>query len=335
VDPISQGVCGALLSQALAKKEELRSASIIGFLAGVLPDADIFISSPETPITGFIFHRHFTHSLSFIPLGGLIAALLLFPAFRQRLGFKRILLFSILGYATHGLIDACTSYGTLLLWPFSDLRVSWNIISIIDPIFTGTICALAISAFLRRRARLAHYAIGFVFFYLTLGVIQYQRAHHATEELAKSRSHEIEKIFVQPTIGNLLLWRSVYENQGRFYADGIHLGLSTKFFLGESVKKFYLEEVFPELDSGSQLAKDVEKFNWFTSGFLSVFEEQNRVIGDFRYAMLPNSTRVLWGIWINPNEPNSRAQRAPIRRDMGQRSEFFDMLKARGAHPLE
>ena len=43
--------------------------------------------------------------------------------------------FSTLGILTHGFLDACTSYGTSLFWPFSSTRVSWNVISIVDPFF--------------------------------------------------------------------------------------------------------------------------------------------------------------------------------------------------------
>ena len=55
------------------------------------------------------------------------------------MSFKQIYLFSFLGYFSHGLLDACTSYGTVLFWPLSNQRVGLNIISIIDPLFTGVI----------------------------------------------------------------------------------------------------------------------------------------------------------------------------------------------------
>jgi membrane-bound metal-dependent hydrolase YbcI (DUF457 family) len=41
-----------------------------------------------------------------------------------------------LGYATHAILDVATSYGTFLLWPFIEIRYSWNIISIVDPLFS-------------------------------------------------------------------------------------------------------------------------------------------------------------------------------------------------------
>ena len=38
---------------------------------------------------------------------------------RFDISFKETWIYSTLGYATHGLLDACTSYGTLLFWPLA------------------------------------------------------------------------------------------------------------------------------------------------------------------------------------------------------------------------
>ena len=57
----------------------------------------------------------------------------------------------MLGYATHALLDSCTTYGTMLFWPFSDVRIAWNTVSIIDPLFTGPILALVVLAAKKKR----------------------------------------------------------------------------------------------------------------------------------------------------------------------------------------
>ena len=57
-------------------------------------------------------------------------------------------LYAIMGTLSHGLLDACTSYGTRLYWPFSQYRESWDLISIIDPLFTLPMLALLIAAFI-------------------------------------------------------------------------------------------------------------------------------------------------------------------------------------------
>lgn len=136
MDILTQGLLGGVLAQSVAKKEETKLATFVGVIAGLIADADIFIYSSNDPLLNIEFHRHFTHSLFFIPIGAAIAVALLWPFLRKRLSTGRLYLYSLLGYSMSGVLDACTSYGTHLLWPFSDERIAFNIISIIDPVFT-------------------------------------------------------------------------------------------------------------------------------------------------------------------------------------------------------
>jgi len=70
MDPLSQGTIGASFSQSLSSKN-LLTIGIIGFLAGMSPDLDVLIKSDQDPLLFLEFHRQFTHSLFFIPIGGL------------------------------------------------------------------------------------------------------------------------------------------------------------------------------------------------------------------------------------------------------------------------
>ena len=137
MDPITQGTVGAVLPQSLGKKN-LGIVAMLGFLSGMAPDLDIFIRSSTDPLLSLEYHRQFTHSIVFIPFGGLICAVFLYLLFKKisPFNFKKTWLYCTLGYGTHGFIVACTSYGSVLFWPFSDMRISWNNISIIDPLFT-------------------------------------------------------------------------------------------------------------------------------------------------------------------------------------------------------
>jgi inner membrane protein len=79
MDPISQGVLGASLplsSQADGKSSHLKTVAWLGCIAGMAPDIDVFIQSPTDPILFLEYHRQFTHSLIFIPIGALICSLL-------------------------------------------------------------------------------------------------------------------------------------------------------------------------------------------------------------------------------------------------------------------
>ena len=189
MDPLSQGTVGAAFAQSTASKNNILKIGIIGFLAGLAPDLDVLIQSSTDPILFLEYHRQFSHSLFFIPFGSMIVALIIFPLVKKSMSFKTVYIASFLGYATHGLLDACTSYGTLLFWPFSNERITWNNISIVDPLFTIPVLILVGVAVKTKKRIYSFFSIGWVIFYLSLGLIQYERALSAANDLAESRGH--------------------------------------------------------------------------------------------------------------------------------------------------
>jgi inner membrane protein len=176
LDPLTQGLLGGALALSVANKKESRLAAAIGFTAALPADADILIGASNDPLLNIEFHRHFTHSLIFIPIGALIVASILWLLLRKRIGFKGIYFYALLGYATSGLLDACTSYGTHLLWPFSDERIAWSIIAIIDPVFTLALLIALILGFKYYKPGSTRVGLAFAGAYLLLGLWQHQNA---------------------------------------------------------------------------------------------------------------------------------------------------------------
>ena len=298
MDPLSQGTVGAAFAQSIANKNNIIKIGIIGFLAGLVPDLDILIRSENDPILFLEYHRQFSHSLFFIPFGSFIVALLIFPLFKKSMGFKTIYMASFLGYATHGLLDACTSYGTLLFWPFSNERITWNNISIIDPLFTIPVLILIGIAIKTRKRIFSFFAIGWIIFYLSLGFIQYDRALSAAIKLAESRGHVAERITLKPSFGNLILWKSIYQYEETFYVDAIRTVKSTTWCKGETTKVFDYQHHLPNLDKDSQQRKDIERFRWFSQDYLGYNKEKN-LVTDIRYSMIPNQIAPMWGLVID------------------------------------
>ena len=141
-------------------------------------DRDVLIQSNEDPLLFLEFHRQFTHSLIFIPIGALIVASALFLFVKKTLSFHVVYIAALLGYATHALLDACTSYGTLLLWPFSDVRIAWNNVSVVDPLFTVPALILVICAFSSKKRLYTALALTWCCLYLMLGFIQHLSLIH-------------------------------------------------------------------------------------------------------------------------------------------------------------
>ena len=304
MDPLTQGTIGAVLPQALSKKN-LGIVALLGFLSGMAPDLDIFIRSSTDPLLSLEYHRQFTHSLVFIPFGGLICALFLFVVFKKisPFNFKKTWLYCTLGYGTHGLIDACTSYGTLLFWPFSDMRIAWNNISIIDPLFTLPLILLIALATIKKKNVYSKIALGWAVTYLMIGVYLHNVAINVGKEIAEQRGHTITRIKAKPSFGNLILWKTIYETDNQFYVDATNL-LFNKIIPGESIKKLNQEEDFPWLKEESQQYKDVERFKWFSNDFLAVNPQNKNQIIDIRYSGIPNEIGGLWGVQLNPNKHN-------------------------------
>ena len=298
MDPLSQGTVGAAFAQSTANKNNIVRIGIIGFFAGLAPDLDVLIRSENDPILFLEYHRQFSHSLFFIPFGSLIVALLIFPLFKKSMSFKTIYVASFLGYATHGLLDACTSYGTLLFWPFSNERVTWNNISIIDPLFTIPALILIGIAIKTRKKIFSFFAIGWITLYLSLGFVQYERASSAAIELAESRGHVAERMTLKPSFGNLILWKSIYQHEEDFYVDAIRIVHSTTWCLGENTKVFNYEYHLPNLNKDSQQGRDIEKFRWFSQDYLGYDKEKN-LVTDIRYSMIPNQIASMWGLVID------------------------------------
>lgn len=332
MDLLTQGLLGAAVAQSGAQQKEIRLATGIGLFSGCLADADILIQSANDPLLNIEFHRHFTHSLIFIPLGALIAAVLLWPFLRQRLPFRRVVWFTLLGYCLSGVLDAFTSYGTHLLWPFTDARSAWNMIAVVDPVFTLILLVATLVAFKRYQATAARIGLVLAALYLSLGWIQGQRAQAVSQMLAAERGHTIERLLVKPTLGNLLLWRSIYQFDGQLQVDAIRVGILSepKIYPGAAIKRFDPQHDTGTPPTASALAKDIARFTAFSDGWVAIRPEQPHVLVDVRYSNLPNTLTPLWGIEMNPAHPEQPAQ-YQVYRDTSKatRDQFIAMLLGR------
>ncbi|HMQ10459.1 MAG TPA: metal-dependent hydrolase [Oligoflexia bacterium] len=328
MDPISQGVVGASFSQSTAKqKVDIKMATVLGFLSGMAPDLDILIRSAQDPLLGLEYHRQFTHSLAFIPIGGLLCALIAKIFIKNKLSFLQVYIFCTVGWATHGLLDACTTYGTLLFWPFSYQRVAWNNVSIIDPLFTLPLLILMVMTLIKKKKQYAQWACAYIIVYLGFGLLQAQRARYFLQSKIADRQHHAEKIMVSPSFANLLLWRTVYEYEGYYYVDAVRVGVTQQIFQGDKIKKFEKYQDLPWLVKGSTQDRDIERFRWFTNDYLSWSDKNPYTIQDVRYAMSPRATQSLWGLELSPNAQDKHALFERVSRDSSKdREEFWEML---------
>jgi inner membrane protein len=299
MDLITHAALGAASAAAVAPASRLRPAAAAGAAGGLLPDADILIASSTDPLLNLEFHRHFTHSVAFWPLGAAIAAAALWLLMRRHTPFALLYLAALAGYLAAILLDACTSYGTHLWWPFSHIPVALSVISVVDPLFTALVLIPLAWSLVRQRRRAAQSAVALALAGLAVGLIQHLRATEHAAALAAARGHSPSLLLVKPTLANLVLWRSLYLHEGRLYADAVRVGLpgNADVYPGESAPRFD-PAADASLPPGSPARRDLERFVAFTGGLAVRHPQRRDFVGDARYAMLPTSIAPLWGVVV-------------------------------------
>jgi inner membrane protein len=330
MDPLSHAIVGGTTAALFAKdKAHIRLGVLCGLVAGMAPDLDVLIRAADNPMFGLGMHRYFTHALMFAPIGAAIVAGFL-KLFIKSMPFTRMYLFCLVGMLMHGILDAMTNYGTHLFWPFTNRRESWSMISIIDPVFTVTLALLLTTALYHKARRYAVIGAVFACAYWGFGLYQKHEAFSAMQAQAQARGHVIERYEIKPSIGNLFAWRGQYLHQNTIYMDAYHVS----FWRGQVVYAGGALPLYTQPQNISPVQqKDFEYFKFFSDGWLVSVPQYPGMIGDARFAMLPNSIDPIWGIRLQPEAPEKHVIFENIRtRHEGDFKKLWTMIK--GA-PLE
>ncbi|MGB6484555.1 MAG: metal-dependent hydrolase [Candidatus Acidiferrales bacterium] len=182
MDPVTHGIAGALIGKAFfanrfssASQPSLtksfspkaRVAIFATTLGAVFPDVDVFVDAfTRDPLAIARYHRGFTHSFIGLPIFAVALAWLTRAFFRwyaKRPSRKEwappsfAFLFAIYaaGIASHIILDGFTSFGTRMLNPFSKDRVAWDLLFIIDFVFTALILVPQLAVWVHQRREAA------------------------------------------------------------------------------------------------------------------------------------------------------------------------------------
>jgi inner membrane protein len=301
VDPLTHALAGAAVAYGVAGQKAGRGVLLLGATAALLPDVDYLIRSAADPLLAIEHHRGFTHSLVMIPVGGAIAAL---PPLLA--GDRRKLLWylaaAMAAWATHPLLDAATTYGTQLFWPFSRYRVGLDWISIIDPLFTLILLSGVIAGLIRMRQATVVFLL-VASLWLGLGAMQRERAVGAQRQLTALRGEARERGAVFPTVGNNVVWRSIYLSEGQLMIDRLRVPWfgEASYATGTIVPLELESELSPELRRSERIVRDFRRFRWFSDGWIARAPADPTVIGDARYSLRADLFDPIWGVRFDPD----------------------------------
>ena len=142
--------------------------SLIGGLVAVFPDIDylLFFIHPLDFLA--YWHRAETHSLLLAPLWALLVARLW--GLHAKFSVHRVTTFwiSLLSILSHIVSDTLTSYGTQWFAPFSDIKVSWNLLFVVDGYFSLSMLIVFCWLYLKQKHAVRHLVFLLPLSYLAL-----------------------------------------------------------------------------------------------------------------------------------------------------------------------
>ena len=199
MDTVTHGLAGWLIARAIPSDTGGKEATAAVVIGSVLPDADNAASLLGSELYLRI-HRGISHSLAGMAVSSLLVALLLYKYGKWK-DLKKLFLLTLLGQLSHIALDLLNSYGTQIFQPFSDARVSFDLLFIIDLAFTGIIVlGLLLSRYRPSRARAA---LAVLVAYVGLAAFLHLRAEDAVREAAVRHGVPVVSSWALPRLGEI------------------------------------------------------------------------------------------------------------------------------------
>jgi inner membrane protein len=148
VDPLTHCLTGLALSRA-GFNRLTPHASVLMFLAAEAPELDI-ISAFSGSASYLHWHRHFTHSIVFLPVMAILPVLFVRYVLRRRISWRPAYLVSLVAVSTHPLLDLLNIYGVRIGLPFTHHWYRLDITNVLDIWIWGALLLAAFGPFLNR-----------------------------------------------------------------------------------------------------------------------------------------------------------------------------------------
>ncbi|HRW76511.1 MAG: metal-dependent hydrolase [Lewinellaceae bacterium] len=226
---------------------------------------------------------------------------------------------------THPLLDAFTAYGTQLFVPFSDYRVAFNVVAIVDPIYTVPFLAAVILASTMARDSRLRYRVnmaGLVWStgYLMLCTLNKQHIDRVFQRSLEAQGIQAHRFSASPTIFNNLLWQGVAETDSTYY-----LGMYSLMDSSALIQRFETVPRQQEIPEATPDDHALRILRWFTKGYYYVIPkgDGHYVFNDLRYGAFggegPIEERFIFSFDLRPGPNGFEAtQVQPEDQDMGK-----------------
>lgn len=293
MDSITHLFLGGAVGAAIAPAGRRRAALLAGAALNTVPDLDVLLLPmfTDNPVSLMTWHRSFLHSVFVLPLIGWLVWRVC-RARGSRVKAAPVRWFWLIQgcLLSHPLIDACTVYGTSLLWPLDVPPVMWSLFFIIEPPFTLWLLLGCVIAWCvpknpgGRRGAIAGLALAAA----VLGVAGFAKLkveREAERNLAALGLAHAPR-FSTPLPFTVLLWRVVAMTPGG-YVDAER----SLFDKGPMVFHGHASDTQALAQARAAAIPAVRRLDWFNHGFMRAQVRDGRlVLSDLRMGLDPDYT---------------------------------------------
>lgn len=333
MDLVTQTVLGAAVGEVVLGKKAGNKAILWGAIGGLLPDMDVLITPYFNDVDGLFVHRGFSHSLIFAfilaPLLGWLAYLI----HKKKSGITKFEWINLVFWAafTHPILDYFTTYGTGAFLPFSDYRVEFGTIGIVDIFYTlPIIIVLVIIVFLNRKSRLRRKLIvstvllTSIYIMATVGNKVYMnsifKSAFANEDIEYSRFK------TAPLPLTNFLWMGIAETE-----DGYYMGLYSNFDSKKPNEFIYIprnNDLLTAYSNDPMLIKLIK----FTKGYYHVGKDDYGLyLADLRFGKegIDEKADYIFKFYINSTNGKTVIEQSQRSRNIDGSSfaDFIDRIK--------
>jgi inner membrane protein len=287
MDSVTQIVLGAAVAQAVLGEKVGNKAMLYGAISGTIPDLDVLVKPFVDTVTALEWHRGFTHSILFSILFAPVFGWLV-SRWEKNASWKQWSWLFFFGFITHPLLDAHTTWGTQLFWPF-DLRLAYKNIFVIDPLYTLPFLVFVILAMRRKRTdpkRKRYNTIGLLVSTTYLGITLILKGVtylEFTNALAEQHIDYIE-IETKPAPLNTILWTANIETEEAFLIANYSLLDSKPIHFSKHPKNHELLGNLATNDKVQRLIK-------LTNGWFTITQKEGVLsLNDLRFGQLSINT---------------------------------------------
>ncbi|WP_347373274.1 metal-dependent hydrolase [Aequorivita sp. Q41] len=283
MDSVTQIVLGAAVGEAVLGKKIGNKAMVLGAIAGTIPDLDVIATNFTDTVSALEIHRGFTHSIVFAVVFGLLFGWLL-SLWDKRASVKEWSWFWFLCFVTHPLLDAHTTWGTQLFWPF-DLRLAYKNIFVIDPLYTLPFLVFLLLAMFQKRESLKRRKfnnLGLIVSsaYMLLTLILKGVSFYKFEAALSNQNIEYTALETKPSPMNTILWTANVETDDAFL-------IGDYSFFDTKPIQFSVHPKNHEALGGLRNEAGVQRLIKITQGWYTVTEREDGVyLNDLRFGML-------------------------------------------------